>query len=136
MASPAGPEVGAFFDLDGTLVAGFTGVIPTSGALPQPGTWVSARLISMVAVGLSHQFGRIEFEALIEKATDVLRGRPLADLEQIGEKLFRRRSKADLPGDARSGAGPPGARAHRGAQLLRVDHPGGPGRSSSVSPTR
>ena len=23
-ASPAGPEVGAFFDLDGTLVAGFT----------------------------------------------------------------------------------------------------------------
>ena len=29
MASPAGPKVGAFFDLDGTLVAGFTGVILT-----------------------------------------------------------------------------------------------------------
>ena len=38
--------------------------------------------------GLSHQFGRIEFEDLINKATDVLRGRPLADLEQIGERLF------------------------------------------------
>jgi hypothetical protein len=25
-ASPPGPEIGAFFDLDGTLVAGFTGV--------------------------------------------------------------------------------------------------------------
>ncbi len=25
-ASPEGPQVGAFFDLDGTLVAGFTGV--------------------------------------------------------------------------------------------------------------
>jgi putative phosphoserine phosphatase/1-acylglycerol-3-phosphate O-acyltransferase len=24
-ASPAGPHIGAFFDLDGTLVAGFTG---------------------------------------------------------------------------------------------------------------
>ncbi|MCW2661550.1 MAG: plsC, partial [Mycobacterium sp.] len=24
MASPAGPKIGAFFDLDGTLVAGFT----------------------------------------------------------------------------------------------------------------
>jgi hypothetical protein len=29
-ASPPGPELGAFFDLDGTLVAGFTGV-PTQG---------------------------------------------------------------------------------------------------------
>jgi putative phosphoserine phosphatase/1-acylglycerol-3-phosphate O-acyltransferase len=26
-ASPPGPEIGAFFDLDGTLVAGFTGVL-------------------------------------------------------------------------------------------------------------
>lgn len=29
MASPAGPRIGAFFDLDGTLVAGFTAVILT-----------------------------------------------------------------------------------------------------------
>ena len=29
MASPPGPRVGAFFDLDGTLVAGFTAVILT-----------------------------------------------------------------------------------------------------------
>ncbi len=29
LASPAGPKVGAFFDLDGTLVAGFTAVILT-----------------------------------------------------------------------------------------------------------
>ena len=28
-ASPPGPKIGAFFDLDGTLVAGFTGVILT-----------------------------------------------------------------------------------------------------------
>ena len=28
-ASPPGPEIGAFFDLDGTLVAGFTGVLMT-----------------------------------------------------------------------------------------------------------
>ena len=29
MASPPGPKIGAFFDLDGTLVAGFTAVILT-----------------------------------------------------------------------------------------------------------
>ena len=32
-ASPQGPEIGAFFDLDGTLVAGFTGVIMTQDRL-------------------------------------------------------------------------------------------------------
>ncbi len=87
MASPPGPKVGAFFDLDGTLVAGFTGVILTRERFRNRDMGVG-ELISMVAVGLSHQFGRIEFEALIGKATDVLRGRPLADLEKIGEQLF------------------------------------------------
>ena len=87
MASPPGPQIGAFFDLDGTLVAGFTGVILTRERFRNHDMGVG-ELISMVGVGLSHQFGRIEFEALIGKATDVLRGRPLVDLQQIGEKLF------------------------------------------------
>jgi putative phosphoserine phosphatase/1-acylglycerol-3-phosphate O-acyltransferase len=87
MASPEGPKVGAFFDLDGTLVAGFTGVILTRERFRNRDMGLG-ELISMIAVGLNHQFGRIEFEALIGKATDVLRGRPLADLQQIGERLF------------------------------------------------
>lgn len=33
MASPPGPRIGAFFDLDGTLVAGFTAVILTQERL-------------------------------------------------------------------------------------------------------
>lgn len=87
MASPAGPRVGAFFDLDGTLVAGFTGVILTRERFRNRDMGVG-ELISMVAAGLNHQFGRIEFEGLINKATEVLRGRPLSDLQQIGERLF------------------------------------------------
>jgi len=88
LAGPAGPEVGAFFDLDGTLVAGFTGVILTRERIRNRDMGVG-ETISMVAAALSHQFGRIEFEALINKATDVLRGRPLADLEEAGIKLFQ-----------------------------------------------
>ena len=87
MASPPGPRVGAFFDLDGTLVAGFTGVILTRERFRSRDMGVG-ELISMVAAGLNHQFGRIEFEGLINKATEVLRGRPLSDLQQIGERLF------------------------------------------------
>ena len=87
MASPAGPQVGAFFDVDGTLVAGFTGVILTQERFRSRDMGIG-ELISMVAAGLNHQFGRIEFEGLINKATEVLRGRPLSDLQQIGERLF------------------------------------------------
>ena len=87
MAGKGGPKVGAFFDLDGTLVAGFTGAILTRERLRNRDMGVG-ELISMVAAGLNHQFGRIEFEGLINKATEVLRGRPLSDLQQIGERLF------------------------------------------------
>ena len=88
LASPPGPQVGAFFDLDGTLVAGFTGVILTRERIRNRDMGVG-ETISMVAAALNHQFGRIEFEALINKATDVLRGRPLADLEEAGTLLFQ-----------------------------------------------
>ena len=87
-ASPPGPQVGAFFDLDGTLVAGFTGVILTRERI-RTGDMGVGETISMVAAALSHQIGRMEFEGLINKATDVLRGRPLADLEEAGIKLFQ-----------------------------------------------
>ena len=87
MASPPGPKVGAFFDLDGTLVAGFTGVIMTRERFRSRDMGVG-ELIAMVTAGLNMQFGRIEFEGLINKATEVLRGRPLSDLQQIGERLF------------------------------------------------
>ncbi|MFM9035370.1 MAG: HAD-IB family hydrolase [Mycobacterium sp.] len=86
-ASPPGPKVGAFFDLDGTLVAGFTGVILTKERFRSRDMGVGD-LISMVAAGLNHQFGRMEFEGLINKASEVLIGRSLSDLQQIGERLF------------------------------------------------
>ncbi len=87
MASPPGPKVGAFFDLDGTLVAGFTGVILTKERFRSRDMGIGD-LISMVAAGLNHQFGRLEFEGLINKASEVLTGRSLSDLQQIGERLF------------------------------------------------
>ena len=81
-ASPSGPEVGAFFDLDGTLVAGFTAVILTKERFRRRDMGVG-ELISMVAAGLNHQFGRMEFESLINKASEALSGRPLSDLQQM-----------------------------------------------------
>ncbi|MGH3635435.1 HAD-IB family hydrolase [Mycobacterium sp.] len=86
-ASPPGPKIGAFFDLDGTLVAGFTGVILTQERFRRREIGVG-ELIGMVQAGLNHQLGRIEFEELILKASAALRGRLLSDMDEIGERLF------------------------------------------------
>jgi putative phosphoserine phosphatase/1-acylglycerol-3-phosphate O-acyltransferase len=95
MASPPGPKIGAFFDLDGTLVAGFTAVILTQERLRQRDMGVG-ELISMVTAGLNHQLGRIEFEDLISKASGALRGRALSDLEEIGERLFAQKIESRI----------------------------------------
>jgi len=95
MASPPGPKIGAFFDLDGTLVAGFTAVILTQERLRRRDMGVG-ELISMVTAGLNHQLGRIEFEELIGKASGALRGRPLSDLEEIGERLFNQKIESRI----------------------------------------
>ncbi len=66
MASPK-PKIGAFFDLDGTLVAGFTAVILTRERFRSRDMGIGGELISMIAAGLNHQLGRLEFEELITK---------------------------------------------------------------------
>ncbi|MGO9381255.1 MAG: HAD-IB family hydrolase [Mycobacterium sp.] len=95
MASPPGPKIGAFFDLDGTLVAGFTAVILTQERLRRRDMGVS-ELLGMVQAGLSHTLGRIEFEDLIGKAAAALAGRLLDDLEEIGERLFVQRIESRI----------------------------------------
>jgi len=86
-ASPPGPEVGAFFDLDGTLVAGFTGVVMTQDRLRRRQMSVG-EFLGMVQAGLNHQLGRSEFDDLIGKGARMLRGNSLADIDELAERLF------------------------------------------------
>ncbi|TRW88528.1 HAD-IB family hydrolase [Mycolicibacterium sp. 018/SC-01/001] len=86
-ASPEGPEVGAFFDLDGTLVAGFTGVVMTQDRLRRRQMSIG-EFIGMVQAGLNHQLGRSEFEDLIGKGARMLRGNSVEDIDELAERLF------------------------------------------------
>ena len=86
-ASPPGPRVGAFFDLDGTLVAGYTGAILTQDRVRRREVALG-ELFEMVQAGLNLQLGRIEFEELIGKGGAAMRGHALSDLDQMGERLF------------------------------------------------
>lgn len=95
LASPPGPKIGAFFDLDGTLVAGFTAVILTQERLRRRDMGVG-ELIGMIQAGLNHRLGRLEFEQLIGKAARALAGRALSDLEEIGERLFIQRIESRI----------------------------------------
>ncbi|KLO28437.1 HAD-IB family hydrolase/lysophospholipid acyltransferase family protein [Mycobacterium haemophilum] len=95
LASPAGPQVGAFFDLDGTLVAGFTAIILTQERLRRRDMGVG-ELLSMVQAALNHTLGRIEFEDLIGKAASSLAGRVIDDLEEIGERMFVQRIESRI----------------------------------------
>src|SRR3979411_1586326 len=95
LSSPPGPKVGAFFDLDGTLVAGFTAVILTQERLRRRDMGVG-ELLSMVQAGLNHTLGRIELEALIGKPSSARAGRLLTDLDEIGERLFAQRIESRI----------------------------------------
>ena len=92
-ASPPGPEIGAFFDLDGTLVAGFTGVILTQEQFRSRALGLGD-MFAMIQAGLNHQLGRSEFDDLINAAAKVSRGRPLSDMDEVGERLFKDKIEA------------------------------------------
>lgn len=94
-ASSPGPRIGAFFDLDGTLVAGFTGVILTQEQFLSRQMGIG-EFISMIQAGLNHQLGRSEFEDLIGAASKAMRGRSLSDLDEMGERLFRQKIEAKI----------------------------------------
>lgn len=86
-ASPPGPKVGAFFDLDGTLVAGFTGVIMTRDRFRRREIGVG-EFLGVVQAALNHQLGRADFEQLIYRGASMMRGRSLDDIDELGERLF------------------------------------------------
>ena len=141
-ASPEGPGIGAFFDLDGTLVAGFTATAHTMDRLRHrqvgPGDF-----LRLTQLAVEYKLGRREIEALIERrrrpgqgaAGRGRRGDGRTDLPAV-------RGGPDLPGDAQPGPRPPAPRAHRGAQLGRADHASGAGsplpgyRPRGVQPVR
>jgi HAD superfamily hydrolase (TIGR01490 family) len=86
-ASPAGPEMGAFFDLDGTLVAGFTATAHAGDRIRRRQAGFG-EVLGVAEAMMRYRFGRMEFERLVVRGAGYLYGESLADLEGIGERLF------------------------------------------------
>ena len=87
-ASPEGPGIGAFFDMDGTLVAGFTVAAVTRDRLLRREVG-AAEFLRMMQLALEYRLGRQQFENVISGAVRSSRGRLAEDVEEMGERVFR-----------------------------------------------
>jgi HAD superfamily hydrolase (TIGR01490 family) len=86
---PEGGHVGAFFDLDGTLVSGFTATAHAGHRIHTRQASIG-EVLGVLEASLRYRLGRMEFERLVTRAAGYLRGDSLAELDELGEYLFRR----------------------------------------------
>lgn len=86
-ASPPGPAVGAFFDCDGTLVAGFTAAAHASDRIRHRQARIG-EVLGVVEASLRYKLGRMQFERLLVRAAGFLRGESLEELDAVGQRVF------------------------------------------------
>ena len=98
---PTGPAVGAFFDVDGTLIAGFSAAAflrdrLTSGRM-------SARNVADALVSTARfQIGRLGFSGLIAATAAWLRDVPERELEELAERIFAQAIAAAIYPESRA----------------------------------
>ena len=93
-ASPEGPRIGAFFDLDGTLVAGFTVAAVTRDRLRHREVG-AGEFLHMMQLAVEYRLGRHQFENVITGAVRTSKGRLAEDVDELGERIFQQ-SVVDL----------------------------------------
>jgi len=86
--SPPGPQTAAFFDFDGTLIDGYSAGALYSHRLRnrQVGLTETLHTVRALSGGTLSEAG---FMALINRGFAGWAGRPVKDLDDLGEKLFR-----------------------------------------------
>jgi HAD superfamily hydrolase (TIGR01490 family) len=89
-AGPTGADVGAYFDLDGTLVDGFTAVAHAGHRVRNRQSSLG-ELTGVLEAAVRYRLGRMEFERLLTRAAGYLRGDSLAELTRLNEDIFVRR---------------------------------------------
>jgi putative phosphoserine phosphatase / 1-acylglycerol-3-phosphate O-acyltransferase len=93
-ADREGPQVGAFFDLDGTLVAGYTAAAQTRDRVRRRDLR-AVEFLMVVLLAVEFRLGRRTFETLIEGSARTVKGRPALDVDEMGDRIFQQ-SVADL----------------------------------------
>lgn len=84
---PAGPRIGAFFDLDQTLFAGFSAT-PFTRDQFATGRLTPRDLADSLRATLSFTMGRTGFSAFVTATSAVYRGMAESVLEEAGQRVF------------------------------------------------
>ena len=98
---PAGPRVGAFFDLDGTLIAGFSAVAFLRDRM-RTGQVGATEAVDTILSMARFQLGQVGFSGLIGATARWLGGVPEADLEALAERIFTSDLAAAIYPEARA----------------------------------
>ncbi len=88
-ASPEGPEVGAFFDMDGTLIHGQTGRYIMQERRRR-GEFGSSELLRSLALTATNGNNPETFAAMLDLGGAAWRGRAHEDLVEMGLRVFER----------------------------------------------
>jgi len=99
--SPAGPRVGAFFDVDRTLLAGFSALAFVREQLLS-GRMGPSELAEMTLGALGWALGRRGFSGFVTSATASYRGLAETALEEIGEAVFEKQLAAMVYPESRA----------------------------------
>jgi putative phosphoserine phosphatase / 1-acylglycerol-3-phosphate O-acyltransferase len=100
-AGPEGPEVGAFFDFDGTLIAGYSAEAFVLDAIRRRKVDPQTMVRSVLA-GLDMQLRGSDVTALMEIAAEAGKGRREEALIELGQRLFRERVAGTVYPEARA----------------------------------
>src|SRR3954466_16203665 len=87
--SPRGPQVGAFFDLDGTLVSGFTATAHASDRIRRRQARIG-EILGVLEASIRYRLRRMQVERFIGRAAGYLEGESLRELDELGDRLFVR----------------------------------------------
>ena len=88
-SGPTGPKVGAFFDLDQTLLAGFSATAFARERLLS-GRMSPREMADSFLGALSFGLGRTGFSGFMSAATAAYRGLSEQVLEEIGEEVYQK----------------------------------------------
>lgn len=86
-ALPDGPQIGAFFDFDGTIIAGYS-VVPLVAALVRQGHLKLNGLARKLNAGVSFARGRSGLSGLLSELSAELQGQPESVYLELADKLF------------------------------------------------
>jgi HAD superfamily hydrolase (TIGR01490 family) len=100
-AGPEGPEIGAFFDFDGTLIAGYSAEAFVLDAIRRRKVDPQMMVRSLLA-GLDMQLRGRDVTALMEIAAEAGKGRREEALIELGQRLFRERVAGTVYPEARA----------------------------------